>query len=419
MKRVVVTGIGAVTPLGLNAQDTWKNLIQGQSGVGRISLWDPTLCSAQIAAEVKGYDVTQYIDRKEMRKMGRFIHFSIGACMEAYKDSGLADVRNQIPAERIGINIGAGMGGLGEIEETHKDLLEKGFKRITPFLIPQIIPNLASGNVAIMLNLKGPNICNVTACASSAHSIGESYHMIVRGDADVMIAGGAEAVISPLGIGAFAQMRALSTRNEEPTRASRPYDVDRDGFVMGEGAATLVLEDYDVAKKRGAKIYGEIISYGLSGDAYHMTLPAPEGEGGYRAMEMALKYAEKNHRIDREKIGYINTHGTSTPAGDVEEARAIRKLFPKGPEHLHLSSTKSMTGHLLGAAGAVEALFGLLAIRDSVVPPTINLEKMDPALTDLGLHFTPLRAVEKKIDYVLSNSFGFGGTNACVILGRI
>lgn len=434
-RRVVVTGIGAVTPLGLTARETWGNALEGRSGVQQISLFDAvgTGCPVTFAAEVKGFDVTrpvgpfhpvpnseehtvtQAANAKDARRVGRFVHLALAAGLEAYGDSGLDAVRSQIRPERMGINIGVGMGGLPEIEAVHNDYLAKGYRRITPFFIPQVIANMASGQLSILLDLKGPNLCNVTACTSSAHSIGESFRQIQRGDADIMIAGGAEAVISILAIGGFASMKALSTRNEEPTRASRPFDKDRDGFVMGEGAAVLILEDYEHAKKRGAKIYGEIKGYGLSADAYHMTSPAPEGEGGGRAMKMALD----DSGLNPEQIGYVNAHGTSTPAGDVEESRAIAKLFPRGPEHLHISSTKSMTGHLLGAAGAIEAMFSIFAIREGRIPPTINLENLDPGCAELKLDFTANRAVEKKLDYALSNSFGFGGTNGSLIFGKI
>lgn len=433
-RRVVVTGIGATTPLGNNVKETWSNVIQGKSGVAPITLFDTKDCPVRFAAEIKGFDPTQTFpsfrvprgngefveisqisSAKDLKKMGRFIPFALASGFEAYLDSGLQDCREKIPAERIGTNIGVGMGGLGEIEAVHDTWRAKGYRRITPFFIPQVIANLASGQLSIALHLKGPNLCNVTACSSSAHSIGESFHLIRRGDADVMLVGGAEAVISQLGIGGFAAMKALSTRNDEPQKASRPFDVQRDGFVMGEGSASLVLEDYETAKKRGAQIYAEIIGYGLSGDGYHMTSPAPEGEGGYRAMEMALQHAG----ISKEEIGYINAHGTSTPAGDVEECRAIRKLFPSGPEHLQVSSTKSMTGHLLGAAGAVETVFSILAIRDGKIPPTINLEELDPGCKELGLNYTAHHAADRKIKYALSNSFGFGGTNACLIVGKV
>ena len=429
-RRVVVTGIGAISPLGLNVADNWKNAVAGVSGIGTITHFDPTECPVKFAGEVKGFDVTQpkgpfqpapgvsvtqACSEKDMKRFGRFTHLSLAASLQAYEDSGLDSVRDKISPERMGVNIGVGMGGLPEIESVHNDFLARGFRRITPFFIPEVIANMASGQLSILLNLQGPNLCNITACSSSAHAIGESYRQIQRGDADIMFTGGAEAVICKLGIGGFAAMRALSTRNDDPTRASRPFDTGRDGFVMGEGAATLILEEYEHAKKRGAKIYGEIKGYGLSGDAYHMTSPAPEGEGGRRAMAMALK----DSGLNPEQVGYVNAHGTSTPAGDVEESRAIRRVFPNAPEHIHVNSTKSMTGHLLGAAGAIEAVFSLLTIRDGVITPTINLENLDPGCAELGMDFCANRAVEKKVNYALSNSFGFGGTNASLIFGRV
>jgi 3-oxoacyl-[acyl-carrier-protein] synthase II len=429
-RRVVVTGIGAVSPLGLNAQETWKNALEGRSGIARTTLFDLTDCPVQISGEVKGFDVTrpagpfspapgtqitQAANTKEARRVGRFVHLALAAGLEAYGDSGLDAVRSQINPERMGINIGVGMGGLPEIEDVHNEFLAKGYRRVTPFFIPQVIANMASGQLSIMLNLQGPNLCNVTACTSSAHSLGESLRQIQRGEADVMIAGGAEAVIGKLAMAGFASMRALSTRNDAPEKASRPFDQDRDGFVMGEGSAVLVLEEYEFAKKRGAKIYGEILGYGLSGDAYHMTTPAPEGEGGRRAMAMALK----DSHLNPEQIGYVNAHATATPAGDVEEARAIARIFTRGPEHLHISSTKSMTGHLLGSAGAIEALFCIMAIREGRIPPTINLDKLDAGCAELRLDFTANTAVEKRFDYALSNSFGFGGTNGSLVFGRI
>jgi 3-oxoacyl-[acyl-carrier-protein] synthase II len=435
-RRVVVTGIGAVSPLGLNAHDSWQGAISGKTGIGRITSFDTTDCPVTIGAEVKGFEVTKalgpfypfppYADdasaavtqagnSKDARRVGRFVHLALAAGLEAYGDSGLDPIRNQFAADRIGINIGVGMGGLNEIEAVHNEFLAKGYRRVTPFFIPQVIANMASGQLSILLNLQGPNLCNVTACTSSAHAVGESFRMIQRGDADMMIAGGSEAVIGKLGYAGFAAMKALSTRNDAPEKASRPFDRDRDGFIMGEGAAVLVLEEYDIAKKRGAKIYGEIKGYGLSGDAYHMTSPSPEGEGGGRAMTMALRDAGLNP----DQLGYINAHGTSTPAGDVEEARAISRIFPNGPKHLHVSSTKSMTGHLLGAAGAMEAMFSLLAVQKGIIPPTINLDNLDPGCRELGLDFTANTAVEKRLDNALSNSFGFGGTNASLIVGRI
>lgn len=429
-RRVVVTGIGAVTPLGLTAQESWKQALEGRSGIGRTTRFELTDCPVTISGEVKGFDVTQAMgpfspressqitqaaNSKEARRVGRFVHYALSAGLQAYGDSGLDLIRSKINPERIGINIGVGMGGLPEIEDVHNDFLSKGYRRVTPFFIPQVIPNMASGQLSIMLDLKGPNVCNVTACTSGSHGLGESLRMIQRGDADVMIAGGAEAVICKLGIAGFAAMKALSSRNDAPEKASRPFDQDRDGFVMGEGAAVLILEEYEFAKKRGAQIYGELLGYGLTGDAYHMTSPSPDGDGGRRAMKLALT----DSGLNPEQMGYINAHGTSTPAGDVEEARAIASLFPAGHKHLHISSTKSMTGHLLGAAGAIEAIFSILAIRDGKVPPTINLDRLDPVCVELGLDFTAHHAVDKKINYALSNSFGFGGTNASLIFGRV
>lgn len=427
-RRVVVTGIGAVTPLGLNAGDTWKNALEGRSGIARTTLFELTDCPVTISGEVKGFDVTRAVgpyhpkpglevtqasSAKDARRVGRFVHLALAAGLEAYEDSGLDSVRSKIDPDRMGVNIGVGMGGLPEIEQVHNDFLAKGYRRVTPFFIPQAIPNLASGQLSILLDLQGPNLCNVTACSSSAHSLGESYRQIQRGDVDVMISGGAEAVICKLGIAGFAAMRALSSRNDAPEKASRPFDKDRDGFVMGEGSVIFVLEEYEFAKKRGAKIYGELLGYGLSGDAHHMT--APSGIGGYKSMAMALK----DSGLNPEQIGYINAHGTSTPVGDTEEAKSIARLFPNASQHLQVSSTKSMTGHLLGAAGALEAMFCLMGIQNNKILPTINLDSLDPECGALGLNFTPNHAVDKKHDFALSNSFGFGGTNATLILGRI
>jgi 3-oxoacyl-[acyl-carrier-protein] synthase II len=396
-RRVVVTGIGAVSPLGLTAGESWKNALEGRSGIGKISLFDPTDCSCQIAGEVKGYEVTT----------------PLAAAIEAYVDSGLDAHRGTLDATRMGVNVGVGMGGLPEIEAIHNDFLAKGYRRISPFFITQSIPNLAAGMVSMLLDLKGPNLCNTTACTSSAHSIGESMWQIRRGDADIMLAGGSEAVVCKLGIGGFAAMRALSTRNDSPETASRPYDVNRDGFVMGEGSAMMVLEEYEHAKKRGAKIYGEVLGYGLSADAYHITTPAPEGEGGGRAMDAALKDAG----ISGKEIDYVNAHGTSTPAGDAEEARAIAKRIDV--KKANVSSTKSMTGHLLGAAGAIEGLFSVLAIRDGKIPPTINVETLDPACAALGIDFTLGKSVSRPVRYAMSNSFGFGGSNASLIFAKV
>lgn len=429
-RRVVVTGIGVLSPLGLSADESWKGALEGRSGIRKITLFDPLECPVQIAGEVKGFDVTKPIpaplrprpdaepvlaaaNAKDARKIGRFSHFAMVASLEAYADSGLDAHRRTLNPTRMGVNIGVGMGGLPEIEAVHDDFLAKGYRRITPFFITQSIPNLASGMVSIQLDLRGPNLCNTTACTSSAHSIGESVEQIRRDDADVMIAGGSEAVVCKLGIGGFAAMRALSTRNDSPETASRPYDEGRDGFVMGEGAAVLVLEEYEQAKKRGAKIYAEVLGYGVSADAFHITTPAPEGEGGGRAMDAALK----NAGISGKEIDYVNAHGTSTPAGDTEEARAIAKRIDR--DRAHVSSTKSMTGHLLGAAGAIEAVFSVLAIRDGKIPPTMNVEKLDPACAELGLNFTLGKAVSKPVRYAISNSFGFGGSNASLVFGKV
>jgi len=430
MRRVVITGIGAISPLGTSAPKTWERATNGESGIKLIKQFDTEDCPVKFGGEVQDYDVgaatgpfrpkegkeiTQIASVKDSRKMGRFIQFCLGATFEAYGDSGLDAHRSKISPDRIGVNIGVGMGGLDEIAVQHNILREKGYRRISPFFIPQVIPNLAAGHVSMLLDTQGPNLCNLTACSSSAHAVGESFRMIQRGDVDIFIAGGAEAVMCQLGIGGFAAMRALSTRNDAPEKASRPFDKDRDGFVMGEGAATLILEEYEMAKKRGAKIYAEIKGYGLSSDAFHMTLPAPNAEGGFRAMSMALK----DSGLNSDQIGYANAHGTSTPAGDTEEARALKRLCPGGDKHLHVSSTKSMTGHLLGAAGAIESMFTALALQKGVIPPTINLDNLDPDCAELGLDFTANQAAEKKLDYALTNSFGFGGTNASLILGRI
>lgn len=442
-KRVVVTGIGIVSPLGLTRETSWNSAIEGKSGIGKITLFDATECSVQIAGEVKNFDPTKPLETplyprgknkepltvpvqpKELRRMDRFIHLALVAGVEAYQDSGLdearfaADGSELIPATQIGINIGVGMGGLPLIEETHTTLKEKGFKRITPFFIPQVIPNLAAGQLSILLNTQGTNLCAVSACASSAHAIGESARAIQRGEETIMIAGGAESVVCALGIGGFAAMKALSTRNDAPDKASRPWDTGRDGFIMGEGAAVLILEEREHALKRKAKIYGEIAGYGPTSDAYHITQPLEDGDGGFRAMKMALAEAMvQDPSLNESKIDYINAHGTSTPLGDIQEARAVSKLLGTHTKSVNVSSTKSMTGHLLGAAGAIEAAFSLLAMRDGIVPPTINLENMDPECAATGLNFTPNQAAKREIKFALSNSFGFGGTNVCLALKK-
>jgi 3-oxoacyl-[acyl-carrier-protein] synthase II len=408
-RRVVVTGLGLVTPLGIGVQETWDALIEGKSGVGRITQFDCSSYPVQIAAEVKNFDPSQYIEPKELKKMDRFIHFAIAASDMAMKDSGLKITKEN--ADRVGVIIGSGMGGLPMIEHYHKTLLEKGHRRISPFFIPMIIINLAAGQVSIRYGAKGPNSSPCTACATGSHSIGDAFRIIQYGMADAMIAGGTEAVITPMGVAGFAAMKALSTRNNEPERASRPFDIDRDGFVMGEGAGIVILEELNHALRRGAKIYAEVIGYGMSGDAYHITSPAPEGEGAARCMEAALKDAG----IRPDEVNYINAHGTSTKYGDELETMAIKKVFGEHAYKLSVSSTKSMTGHLLGAAGGVEAVITVLSIYHNIVPPTINLEKPDPAC---DLDYVPNKAKKMEVNCAISNSFGFGGTNACLIFRK-
>ncbi len=406
-RRVVVTGLGAVSPLGLSAEETWQKARAGQSGIGKISLFDASGFPVQIAGEVRNFDPTNYIDRKDVKKMDRFIQFAMAAAKEAIGQSRLAITPEN--AERVGVAIGSGIGGLITIEAQHKTLLERGPSRISPFFIPGIIINMASGQVSIAYGAKGPNISTVTACATSSHSVGESLRIIQRGDADVMISGGAEAAVAPLAVAGFAAMRALSTRNDAPEKASRPYDKDRDGFVMGEGAGVLILEELEHAKRRGAPILCELSGYGTSGDAYHMTAPSEDGDGPRRVMQNAIRDAG----LAPGEIGYINTHGTATPTGDKAEALAIRQVF--GENVPALSSTKSMTGHLLGAAGAIEAIICIMAIRDQVAPPTINYDTPDP---DCPLDCTPNVSRASEIRHALSNSFGFGGTNACLVFSK-
>lgn len=413
-RRVVVTGMGVISPLGLSLKETWGKAIEGKSGAATITHFDPKDYACTFACEVKGFSADPYISPKDQKKMDRFIHLGIGAGMQAWEDAGFkgkAD-ENQLNPERVGMLMSAGMGGLPVIEDVCNTIRDKGPRRITPFFIPSVIPNMTSGQLSIMLNAKGPNLCAVTACASSAHSIGEAALMISRGDADVMIAGGSEAVICPTGIGGFAAMKALSTRNDSPERASRPFDKDRDGFVMGEGGAALILEDYESAKKRGAKIYGEVIGYAATADAYHMTSPAPEGEGAGRCMSLALSRG----KIDPSRIGYINAHGTSTPAGDENESMAVEKVFGAHAKNLVMSSTKSMTGHLLGGAGALEAAISLMAMNTGIIPPTINL---DNPSENCRLNYAAHKAVERKLEAVMSNSFGFGGTNATLVFAKV
>ncbi|MCC6292952.1 MAG: beta-ketoacyl-ACP synthase II [Bryobacterales bacterium] len=409
-RRVVVTGVGLVSALGIGTRNTWNGVKNGLCGIRPIQLFDTTGFSARIAGEVPNFDPLQYIDRKESRKMGRFIHFGVVASQFAMEQSGL-QVTEDI-AEDVGVYIGSGIGGFEVIEREHKNLLEKGPGRISPFFIPATIINLASGHVSIKYGAKGPNSATATACATSAHSIGDSFRLVQRGDAIAMICGGAEASITPLGVGGFAAMRALSTRNDEPHRASRPWDHDRDGFVVGEGAGILVIEELEFAKKRGANILAEIVGYGMTSDAYHITAGSETGEGIIRVMKRALKDAG----IDASQIDYVNAHATSTPIGDQLEALALRSCFGGHAMKMAISSTKSMTGHLLGGAGGLEAGVTVLGIGEQVAPPTINLENVDPDCT--GLNIVVGQAREMKIDYALSNSFGFGGTNGCLIFKR-
>jgi 3-oxoacyl-[acyl-carrier-protein] synthase II len=406
--------MGVVSPLGLNLSDTWKALLAGQSGAAPITLFDAKDFSCTFACEVKNFSADAYINPKEQRKMGRFMQFGVVASLQAWQDAGFKgrSEENKVNPELFGCLMSAGMGGLPEIEETLNTYREKGPRRITPFFIPSVIPNLTAGHISIMLNAKGPNIAPVSACATSAHSIGEAALMISRGDADVMIAGGSEGVVCVAGVGGFAAMKALSTRNDAPTKASRPFDKDRDGFVMGEGGGAFVLEDYEHAKKRGARIYAELSGYACTADAFHMTSPAPEGEGAGRCMALALK----NGGIDPAKIGYINAHGTSTPAGDENESMAAERVFGAHAKNLIMSSTKSMTGHLLGGSGALEAAISVTAMNTGDIPPTINL---DNPSENCRLNYSANHASRKVCEAVMSNSFGFGGTNATVIFEKV
>ncbi len=407
-RRVVVTGLGLITPLGVGVEKTWKALCAGESGVGRITRFDPTEYACQIAAQVNDFNPADYIDAKEIKKMDTFIHYAIAGAQMAMADAGLKVTPEN--AEQVGVYVGSGIGGLQAIEQWHKVLLEKGPKRVTPFFIPMSIINLAPGQIAIRFGAKGPNSCAVTACATGNNCIGDAFRLIQRGDADAMIAGGTEAAITPLGVAGFAASRALSTRNDDPKRASRPFDKDRDGFVLGEGAGILVLEELESARRRGARIYAEIIGYGMSADAYHITAPSEGGEGAARCMRLALKDAG----IQPEAVGYINAHATSTMA-DAIETLAMKTVFGEAIRRIPISATKSMTGHLLGAAGGIEAVFSILAIRDSIIPPTINLDQPDPKC---DLDYTANHAKKAAVGVALSNSFGFGGTNATIIFRK-
>ena len=408
-RRVVVTGVGLVTALGIGTDATWEGLRAGRSGVSKITRFDTTQFSAKIAAELTNFDPLNWIEKKEVKKMDRFIHCAIAASAFAVEQSGL-EITPEL-SERAGVFIGSGIGGFNIIEREHDNFIRGGPRKISPFFIPSSIINLAAGQVSIRFGARGPNSAPCTACSSGAHAVGDAYELMLRGDADIMIAGGSEAAITPMGVGGFAAMRALSTRNDEPERASRPFDRERDGFVMGEGSGILVLEVLEMAKKRGAPILAELVGYGMSADAYHITLPSEDGGGGYRVMQNALKSAD----VAPDKVSYINAHGTSTPPNDRLETTAIRRLFGDDAGRIPVSSTKSMIGHLLGAAGAVEAGISVLALRDQVIPPTINYETQDP---DCDLDYVPNESRDANLEYVLSNSFGFGGTNAALLFQR-
>lgn len=409
-RRIVVTGLGMLTPVGNTVEDSWKNIVAGNSGIAPITAFDTTDFPVKISGSVKDFDATLYIPRKDLKKMDPFIHFGIAAGIQALEDSGLEITEEN--AERIGVAIGSGIGGLPGIEKNRDQFMAGGARKISPFFVPSSIINMVSGNLSIMKGLKGPNISIVSACTTGAHNIGDAARMIAYGDADIMIAGGAEMATSPLGVGGFAAARALSTRNDDPQAASRPWDVDRDGFVLGDGAGVVVLEEYEYAKNRGAKIYCELAGYGMSGDAHHMTQPSPSGEGPARCMSNALKDAGLN----KEDVDYINAHGTSTPAGDIAETHAVKRAMGDHAKNVVVSSTKSMTGHLLGAAGGIEAIFAILALRDQVIPPTINLENQDP---ECDLDFCANTARDAKLKVTLSNSFGFGGTNGTLLFKPI
>ncbi|HQS59349.1 MAG: beta-ketoacyl-[acyl-carrier-protein] synthase II [Gallionellales bacterium 35-53-114] len=407
-RRVVITGLGIVSPVGIGVTQAWQNIVNGKSGIGRISHFDPSLFACQIAGEVKDFDVTQYLPAKDARRMDRFIHFGLVAGMEAFKDSGIEV--NEQNAERIGVNIGSGIGGLPMIEDTHNDFLGGGPRKISPFFIPGSIINMISGNLSIMFGLKGPNLAMVSACTTGTHCIGESARIIEYGDADVMVCGGSEATISPLAIGGFSSAKALSTRNDDPATASRPWDKDRDGFIMGEGAGVLVLEEYEHAKARGAKIYAELAGYGMSGDAYHMT--APSTDGPKRSMLNALK----NAGLNPDQVDYVNAHGTSTPLGDKNETEALKLAMGDHAKKMVVSSTKSMTGHLLGGAGGIESLFCALAVHNQIAPPTINIIEQDP---ECDLDYCANTARNMKIDIAVNNNFGFGGTNGTLVFRKV
>ncbi len=407
-RRVVVTGLGLICAVGNTAEEVWRNLLAGKSGVDRITHFDASQFACQIGAEVKNFDPLNFIEKKDIKKMGRFIHLALAATDEAMKMSGLQVTAEN--AERVGVHIGSGIGGFDVIEREHTALLQGGPRKISPFFIPAAIVNLAAGHVSIRYGAKGPNEATCTACTTSAHALGDAFKIIQRSDAEVMIAGGTEAAITPMGVGGFAAMRALSTRNDAPQKASRPWDAERDGFIVGEGAGILILEELEFARRRGAKIIAELVGYGMSGDAFHITQPAEEGDGAYRVMMNTIRDA----KIEARQVGYVNAHGTSTPIGDKIETTAIKRAF--GPTPPPVSSTKSMTGHLLGGAGGLEAGITVLALRDQVLPPTINYEHPDP---ECDLDYVPNTARKAPdLEYALTNSFGFGGTNGSLIFRR-
>jgi len=408
-RNVVVTGLGCISPVGLDVTSTWEGLVSGKNGVGSVTHFDASEIATQIAAEAKGFDPESRLAAKEARRMDRFIQLGLCAGLEAFEDSGI-DLNSADP-NQIGVLIGAGIGGLGTIEETTRQMMEKGARKVSPFYIPSSIINMVSGNLSIMLGLRGPNLAVVTACTTGTHAIGEAARMVALGDADVMIAGGTEAAITPTSMAGFAAAKALSRRNDQPARASRPWDVERDGFVMGEGAGILVLESEEHAKRRGARIYAELAGYGVSGDAHHMTQPAPGGEGAARCMANALRNAQMNP----DNIGYVNAHGTSTPLGDLAETMALKAVFGPHANSLMVSSTKSMIGHLLGAAGGVEAVATVKTLFHEIVPPTINLDTQDP---ECDLDYVPHTAREREVHAAVSNSFGFGGTNGTLVFRR-
>jgi 3-oxoacyl-[acyl-carrier-protein] synthase II len=432
-RRVVITGAGAVTPCGNTAVETWDAFTAGRGGIRRITRFDATGCTARIAGEVRDYDptralpaplrprgastepITQAMTVKDLKKFGRFTHLGVGAAVEAYADSGLDAHRGTVSADRMGVNVGVGLGGLPEMEAMHDTWRAGGFRKISPFFIIQIAPNLLAGQISLLLDFRGSNMSVASACATSGHALGEAAAAIARGDADVMLAGGAESTVTPLAVGAFAQMRALSTRNDAPEKASRPYDRDRDGFVLSEGAVVFAIEELEHARRRGARIYAELRGYGASADAHHLSSLAPGAEGSARSMRAALARAG----VAAHEIDYVSAHATSTPGGDGEEAAAIAAVFGESKRSLHVSGVKSMTGHLLGAAGAMGAFAAVMAIRDGIVPPTINLENVDPACQQLGLNYTPNIAVRKPVRAALANSFGFGGTNASLVFAAV